>query len=142
MQNGKVKVERVVCAVDCGVAVNPDIMRAQMEGCIGFALGALYYGEIEVKNGRAAQRKTFEGAWLEVRYSDGSSARAVVDQFLGTPANPMSDRQLDALFVSASAGLLPSAQARAVLDAVWALDSAPGLAPLMALLRLQQGETR
>ena len=56
MKDGKVKVERVVCAVDCGVAVNPDVVKAQMEGCIGFALGALYYGEIEVKNGRAAQR--------------------------------------------------------------------------------------
>ena len=56
MQGGKVKVERVVCAVDCGVAVNPDIVRAQMEGCIGFALGALYYGEIDVRNGRAVQR--------------------------------------------------------------------------------------
>jgi isoquinoline 1-oxidoreductase subunit beta len=56
MKNGKVKVERVVCAVDCGVAVNPDVIKAQMEGCIGFALGALYYGEVEVKNGRAAQR--------------------------------------------------------------------------------------
>ena len=56
MTNGKVKVERVVCAVDCGVAVNPDVIRAQMEGCIGFALGALYYGEIDIKNGRAAQR--------------------------------------------------------------------------------------
>src|ERR1700745_2581826 len=56
MRNGKVRVERVVCAVDCGVPVNPDVIRAQMEGCIGFALGALYYGEIEVKNGRAVQR--------------------------------------------------------------------------------------
>jgi isoquinoline 1-oxidoreductase beta subunit len=56
MIGGKVKVERVVCAVDCGVAVNPDVIRAQMEGCIGFGLGALYYSEIEIKGGRAAQR--------------------------------------------------------------------------------------
>jgi isoquinoline 1-oxidoreductase beta subunit len=42
MTNGKGKVERVMCAVDRGVAVNPDVIRAQMEGCIGFALGALY----------------------------------------------------------------------------------------------------
>jgi isoquinoline 1-oxidoreductase beta subunit len=56
MHDGKVKVERVVCAVDCGVAVNPDVIRAQMEGGIGFALGALYYSEIEIKEGRAAQR--------------------------------------------------------------------------------------
>jgi isoquinoline 1-oxidoreductase beta subunit len=56
MKDGRVKVDRVVCAVDCGIAVNPDVIKAQMEGCIGFALGALYYGEVEVKNGRAAQR--------------------------------------------------------------------------------------
>lgn len=56
MRNGKVKVERVVCAVDCGVPVNPDVIRAQMEGCIGFGLSALYYSEIELKGGRAVQR--------------------------------------------------------------------------------------
>ena len=56
MPNGKVKVERVTCAVDCGVAVNPNVIRAQMEGCIGYGLGAMYYSEIEVKNGRAVQR--------------------------------------------------------------------------------------
>jgi len=56
LRKGKVKVERVVCAVDCGVPVNPDVIRAQMEGCIGFALGAMYYGEVEIKDGRAAQR--------------------------------------------------------------------------------------
>jgi isoquinoline 1-oxidoreductase beta subunit len=56
MTDGKVKVERVVCAVDCGVAVNPDVIRAQMEGCIGFGLGAMLYSEVEVKGGRAVQR--------------------------------------------------------------------------------------
>ena len=56
MTNGKVKVERVVCAVDCGVAVNPDVIRAQMEGGIGYALGALYYSEIGIEKGRAVQR--------------------------------------------------------------------------------------
>jgi isoquinoline 1-oxidoreductase beta subunit len=56
MRDGRIKVERVVCAVDCGVAVNPDVVRAQMEGGIGFALGALYYGEIDIKDGRVLQR--------------------------------------------------------------------------------------
>jgi isoquinoline 1-oxidoreductase subunit beta len=56
LRNGKVKVERVVCAIDCGVPVNPDVIRAQMEGCIGYGLGALYYSEVEIKAGRAAQR--------------------------------------------------------------------------------------
>ena len=49
--DGDWKVERVVCAVDCGVAVNPDIVRAQMEGCIGFALAAIKHGEISLTDG-------------------------------------------------------------------------------------------
>ena len=56
LKDGTVHVDRVYCAVDCGVAVNPDVIRAQMEGCIGFALGALYYSEIDLKAGRATQR--------------------------------------------------------------------------------------
>ena len=56
MAGGKVKVERVVCAIDCGVAVNPDVIRAQMEGCIGYGLSALYYSEVEIRKGRAVQR--------------------------------------------------------------------------------------
>ena len=35
---GAYKVDRIVCAVDCGVAVNPDIIEAQIEGSVGFAL--------------------------------------------------------------------------------------------------------
>lgn len=49
------KVDRVVCAVDCGVAVNPDVVKAQMEGCIGFALAAALTGEITLKNGEVQQ---------------------------------------------------------------------------------------
>lgn len=45
------KVERVVCAVDCGVAVNPDVIRAQMEGCIGMGLSAALGEAITLKNG-------------------------------------------------------------------------------------------
>jgi isoquinoline 1-oxidoreductase beta subunit len=56
MIDGKVHVDRVYCAVDCGVAVNPDVINAQMQGCIGFALGAMYYSEIDVKAGRPVQR--------------------------------------------------------------------------------------
>lgn len=52
---GKLKVERVVCAVDCGVVVNPDIVRAQMEGGIGFGLSAALYGAITLKDGRVEQ---------------------------------------------------------------------------------------
>ena len=50
-----IKVDRVVCAVDCGVAVNPDVIRAQMEGGIGFALAAALYGKITLKDGAVEQ---------------------------------------------------------------------------------------
>jgi isoquinoline 1-oxidoreductase beta subunit len=48
-------VDRVVCAVDCGIAVNPDVVRAQMEGGIGFGLSAALYGAITIKDGAAEQ---------------------------------------------------------------------------------------
>jgi isoquinoline 1-oxidoreductase beta subunit len=57
--DGTVKVHRVVCAVDCGVAVNPDIIRAQMEGGIAFGLGAALYGEITLDGG-AVQQTNFD----------------------------------------------------------------------------------
>ena len=49
------KVDRVVCAVDCGVAVNPDVIRAQMEGGIGYGLSAALHGAITLKDGRVEQ---------------------------------------------------------------------------------------
>ena len=54
-KDGLPKVERVVCAVDCGVAVNPDVVRAQMEGGIGFGLGAALWSEITLDKGRVVQ---------------------------------------------------------------------------------------
>jgi isoquinoline 1-oxidoreductase beta subunit len=54
-KDGLPKVERVVCAIDCGVAVNPDVIRAQMEGGIGFGLGAAMWSEITLDQGRVVQ---------------------------------------------------------------------------------------
>ncbi|ANQ83115.1 putative isoquinoline 1-oxidoreductase subunit beta [Azoarcus olearius] len=53
--DGGFKVDRVVCAVDCGVAVNPDVIRAQMEGGIGFALAAALTGTVTLKDGVVEQ---------------------------------------------------------------------------------------
>ena len=53
--NGKVKVDRIVCAVDCGTPINPDVITAQMEGGIGFGLGAALYGAITLKDGQVEQ---------------------------------------------------------------------------------------
>jgi isoquinoline 1-oxidoreductase beta subunit len=52
---GRVTVDRIVCAVDCGTPINPDIIAAQMEGGIGFGLGAALYGAITLKDGRVEQ---------------------------------------------------------------------------------------
>jgi isoquinoline 1-oxidoreductase beta subunit len=54
-KDGEVRVDRVVCAVDCGTPINPDIIAAQMEGGIGFGLGAVLYGAITLKDGRVEQ---------------------------------------------------------------------------------------
>jgi isoquinoline 1-oxidoreductase beta subunit len=54
-KDGLPRVERIVCAVDCGVAVNPDVVRAQMEGGIGFGLGAALWSEITLDKGRVVQ---------------------------------------------------------------------------------------
>ena len=53
--DGGIRVERVVCAVDCGIPINPDIIKAQMEGGIGFGLGAILKGEITLNGGRVEQ---------------------------------------------------------------------------------------
>ena len=50
------RVHRVVCAVDCGPAVNPENIRAQMEGGTVFGLTCALYGEITFENGRVKQR--------------------------------------------------------------------------------------
>jgi isoquinoline 1-oxidoreductase subunit beta len=52
---GTVRVLRVVSAVDCGIAVNPDGVRAMTEGAINFALTAVLTGEITIKGGAVEQ---------------------------------------------------------------------------------------
>jgi isoquinoline 1-oxidoreductase beta subunit len=54
--NGALKVDRVVAAVDCGTIVNPDIVRAQVEGAIVYGLSAALFGKITVKAGRVEQQ--------------------------------------------------------------------------------------
>jgi isoquinoline 1-oxidoreductase beta subunit len=49
------KVERVFCAVDCGIAVNPNIVAMQMESGIGYGLSAALSGAITLKDGRVEQ---------------------------------------------------------------------------------------
>jgi isoquinoline 1-oxidoreductase beta subunit len=54
-KEGDVRVQRVVCAVDCGTIVNPDTVKAQMESGIIFGITAALFGEITIKEGRVEQ---------------------------------------------------------------------------------------
>jgi isoquinoline 1-oxidoreductase beta subunit len=54
-KDGSVKPTRVTCVVDCGLMVNPDTVRAQMESGIIFGLSGALYGEITLKDGRVEQ---------------------------------------------------------------------------------------
>jgi isoquinoline 1-oxidoreductase beta subunit len=55
VERGRIRVHRVVCAIDCGVAVNPGGVRAQMESGIVFGLGAALHGRIALKQGRVQE---------------------------------------------------------------------------------------
>ena len=53
--DGRTRVDRVVCAIDCGIVVNPKIVSAQVSGGIVFGLTAALYGEISIQDGRVSQ---------------------------------------------------------------------------------------
>ncbi|TFF19077.1 xanthine dehydrogenase family protein molybdopterin-binding subunit [Jiella endophytica] len=57
---GMPKVHKVWCAVDCGVAVNPNIIHAQMEGGIGYGLGAILFDAIDLGDGGAVVQSNFD----------------------------------------------------------------------------------
>jgi isoquinoline 1-oxidoreductase beta subunit len=73
-KDGTVRVDRVVCALDCGRVVNPDTVKAQLEGGVVFGLTAALKTEITLENGRVQQRnfhdypmvRMFESPVIEV----------------------------------------------------------------------------
>ena len=60
--------EVITCAVDCGLAINPDVIRAQMEGGIGFALTAALHSEITLDDG-VVQQSNFRITSYNVCYT-------------------------------------------------------------------------
>lgn len=56
VDDGEVRVTRVVCAVDCGMTVNPNTIEAQVQGGIIFGITGALYGEVTIENGRVTQR--------------------------------------------------------------------------------------
>ena len=59
LPEGKIRVHRVVSAIDCGSVVNPDIVASQLEGAVIFGLSATLYGQITIRGG-AVEQKSFE----------------------------------------------------------------------------------
>ncbi len=68
LENGKIRVHRVIAAVDCGMVVNPDGVRQQVEGGIVYGLSAALHGAITLKDGRVMQSNFHDYAPL--RFSE------------------------------------------------------------------------
>ncbi|MDH4313113.1 MAG: molybdopterin-dependent oxidoreductase, partial [Gammaproteobacteria bacterium] len=60
LEKGKLRLHRIVCALDCGQLINPSIVTAQVESSIAFGLTAALWGEINLKDGRV-QQSNFDG---------------------------------------------------------------------------------
>ncbi|MGF6598184.1 isoquinoline 1-oxidoreductase beta subunit [Paraburkholderia sp. GAS448] len=66
VDKGEVAVTRVVCAVDCGMVVNPDTIEAQVQGGVIFAITAALYSEITIKDGRVEQNNFTDYRMLRI----------------------------------------------------------------------------
>ncbi|MBT8445276.1 MAG: molybdopterin-dependent oxidoreductase, partial [Gammaproteobacteria bacterium] len=71
VDGGELRVHRVACVVDCGTAINPDIVRQQIEGGIIFGMTAALYGEIDFVDGRVRQSNFHD--YRMVRMADSPS---------------------------------------------------------------------
>jgi len=60
LEGGEPKVRRVVSVIDCGIAVSPDLVRAQMEGGVCYGLSYALFGEVKIKEG-VVQSTNFDG---------------------------------------------------------------------------------
>jgi isoquinoline 1-oxidoreductase subunit beta len=82
-KDGRVRVRRVVCAVDCGTVVNPDTVRAQIQSASMFGITAALYGKITLKNGRVEQ-SNFDSYQI-LRIDEAPSVEVHIIQNLEAP---------------------------------------------------------
>ncbi len=66
MDDGRLRVHKVTCAIDCGTVVNPDIVRQQMESGIAFGLSAALHGELKLRHGRVMQKNFHDTPMLRI----------------------------------------------------------------------------
>ncbi|TAH39607.1 MAG: xanthine dehydrogenase family protein molybdopterin-binding subunit [Planctomycetota bacterium] len=103
LENGRIRVHRVACAIDCGPVVNPDGVEAQMQSGIVFGLAAALHGEITLREGKVEQSnfhdypllRMFEMPRVEVRIVASQQAMGGVGE-PGTP--PIAPAVANAVF--------------------------------------------
>ena len=104
LEDGKPRVHRVVCAVDCGTVVNPDTVKQQMQSSVVFALTAALYGKVDIVDGAVLQTnfpnypmvKLAQSPLVEVHIVSSQRAPAGVGE-PGVP--PLAPAVANALFV-------------------------------------------
>jgi isoquinoline 1-oxidoreductase beta subunit len=62
----RIRVHRVVVAIDCGICVNPAGVAAQMEGCVGFGLSAALHGRLEIEQGQVQESNFHDHPLLRI----------------------------------------------------------------------------
>jgi isoquinoline 1-oxidoreductase beta subunit len=86
---GQVRIHRMVTAIDCGPVVNPDTIRAQLEGGTAFGLTAALYGEISFEKGRVQQRNFHDYPLLRINEMPAVEAHIVPsDEKMGGVGEP------------------------------------------------------
>ena len=105
VQGGQYQVEKVYCVVDCGLAVNPDVVKAQMESGVIFALTAAKYGNIDIENGRVKQSNFHDYQILRINESPDITveimASAEAPTGVGEPGvPPLAPALADALYAA------------------------------------------
>jgi isoquinoline 1-oxidoreductase beta subunit len=89
---GRIRVHRVVCAIDCGAAVNPKLVRQQMEGGVVFGLSAALHGQITLRDGQVQQSNFHDQPLLSIADCPQISTDIIlsdeVPQGVGEPGTP------------------------------------------------------
>jgi isoquinoline 1-oxidoreductase beta subunit len=91
-KDAQIRVHRVVCAIDCGIVVNPNILAQQVESAVVFGLSAALGGEITIRDGRVQQGNF--GDYPVLRMSEAPLVETVIipsaepPEGMGEPAVP------------------------------------------------------
>ncbi|NLS05235.1 xanthine dehydrogenase family protein molybdopterin-binding subunit [Rhizobium sp. P32RR-XVIII] len=104
-EDGKLKTDRIICAVDCGQVVNPDTIEAQIQSGIIYGLSAALYGRITVRNGAVVESnfddspvlRIYETPKIEVHIVPSSEAPGGIGE-VGTPG--VAPSLLNAIFAA------------------------------------------